>query len=342
MEGLRRPSPFAGPFGEGASALSAPAPSPNGPGGLRRTPAPLPLPGPFQPPVRVALQPTPEGEPLRYKVTARWEERTGPEVQRTVVAKQLTLSCVSGAPGQLLLTLETAPPALRKPEELLPQETTVLQLAGLYRRLVLQTSPTGRFLELANQAEIAQAWAEIDAELAAAAGGEPDDDATAPLRAAVAAQVQRPERLLHSLQYDYAYGLLVADVYGQRFESGLGYTQPKAFPQFFAGVNLHFHERLQLGPPAALGCVALHLSGRLDEQRTDRAAVAEQVAAALALAPAGAAPRPQPEAAGLAFAYRAACDLDAATGWPLAVAATVSCHGPAGYAKEYDLTIERL
>lgn len=297
----------------------------------------LPNPGPFQPAVRLALQP--QAQPLHYAVTARWEERLGGEVTRTVIAKRVALSSAQQpASPHLLVTLETAPPVLRK-RDLLPQEEMVLLLAGLYRKLVLETAPTGQLLALANHAEIGPAWADIKQEFGARYGEQ--DETTAALAAAVAAQVQHPAHLFDSLQYDYAYRVLVANLYQQRFESGFGYWQPRSFPEFLAGTAVHFHERLELGVAGAPGQVRVLLSGRLDEQRTDRAAAARQVAAALARLPTTPAP-PPPDPAELAFSYRATYDLDAATGWPVAVEAVVTCQSPAGYTKEYDLTIELL
>ena len=302
-----------------------------------RTAEPRPNPGPFQPAVRLALQP--RAQPLHYAVTARWEERIGGEVTRTVVAKRVALSSTQQPDGpHLLVTLETAPPALRK-RDLLPQEEMVLLLAGLYGKLVLETAPTGQLLALANHAEIGPVWAGIKQAFGARYGAQ--DENAAALAAAVEAQVQDPARLFDSLQYDYAYRLLVANLYEQRLESGFGYGQPRAFPEFLAGTAVHFHERLELGVAAAPGQVRVLLSGRLDEQRTDRAAAARQVAAALALVPTTPAPDP-PDPADLLFSYVATYDLDAATGWPVAVEAVVTCQSPAGYAKEYDLTIELL
>lgn len=318
-------------------ASAAPWPAGSSMGGASGTGRPaerLANPGPFQLPVRLALQAHPQALP--YAVTARWEERRLGEVTRTIVQKQLTLSSIGYGPN-LLTTWTTAPPLLRKPD-LLALEEIVLLLAGIYQQLVIETSAAGEFLALANHAEIEAAWAAIEQELVARYGEA--DALTTALRTAVAAQVRTPALLLGSLRHDYAYHLLVANLYQQRFESGLGYGQRRSFPHFLAGTALHFHERLELGVPAGPGRATVLVSGQLDEQRTDRAAVAQQVAAALALAGPVAAPAPDPAA--LTFGYRASYDLDVATGWPVAVAATISCQSPAGYAKEYDLTVQQL
>jgi hypothetical protein len=282
--------------------------------------------------VRLALY-APPG-PLRYDVTTRWEERRHDEVTRTIVQKQLALS--SRAHGNsLLVTWAAAPPLLRKPDLLAMEEITLL-LAGIYQQLVIETSVAGEFRALANHAEVVAAWANIRQELVARYGEA--DELTTALRTAVNAQVRDPALLLHSLHHDYTYHLLVANLYQQRFESGFGYVQARSFPHFLPDTALHFHERLELGAPAAPGRATVLVSGRLDEQRTDRTAVARQAETALALVGRVAAPDP----AALTFAYRARYDLDTATGWPVAVAATVTCESPAGYAKEYDLTIQQV
>lgn len=291
--------------------------------------------GVFHLPVRLELRPPPH--PLAYEVTTRWEERRYGEVARSVISKHLTLTgTYHGA--RLLLSWTTAPPTLRKPD-LLPLEEIMLLLAGIYRHLVIETSPAGQRLAVANHAEIIATWADIKQELLARYGEA--DALTASLRAAVEAQVQDPARLLDSLHHDYSHSLLVANLYQQRFESGFCYTQARAFPHFLADTAVCFQEQLTLGEPTVPGRATLHLRGRLDEDRTDRAAVARQVAALLALSP-NPAPVGPPDPATLTFAYHATYDLDLATGWPVSVAATVTCQSPAGYTKEYDLTVQQL
>jgi hypothetical protein len=314
------------PGAAGASARSATEP--------RRPAERLPTPGTFQAPVRLALRAQPQ--PLRYAVTTRWEERRYAEVTRTIVQKELLLSSVAHG-SNLRVTWLAVAPTLRKPD-LLAFEELVLTLAGIYQRLVIDTSPAGEFLALANHPEIVAAWDRIEQELLARYGEA--EELTRALRAAVAAQVQEPALLLGSLAHDYTYHLLVANLYQQRFESGWGYGQARSFPHFLADTGVHFHERLELGDPAAPGRATLLVSGRLDEQRTDRAAVVRQVAAALATISPPTEPPPDPAA--LTFAYRARYDLDVGTGWPVAVAATITCRSPAGYAKEYDLTVQQL
>lgn len=310
----------------------APAPAGWAAPGRTRPAERLANPGPFQLPVRLALHARPQ--PLHYDVTTRWEERRGSDVTRTIIHKQVTLSSVPHGPN-LLLTWATAPPLLRKPD-LLAMEEIALLLAGIYQELVLETSAAGEFLALANHDEVLATWADIEQELLARYGAE--EALTSALRAGVAAQVRNPAAILHSLRHDYAYHLLLGDLYEQRFESGLGYGQRRAFPHFLPDTALHFHERLELGAPSAPGRATVLVRGWPDEARTDRAVVARQAEATLSLVDLVAAPDP----AALAFDYRARYDLDAATGWPVAVAATITCASPAGYAKEYDLTIQQV
>lgn len=325
----------------GFSAETTLALAATGPAGLRepavagaRPAEPLANPAAFQPPVRLVLNALPQ--PVHYEVTVRWEERRHGTVTRTIIQKYLTLdSSVRGS--HLLVAWTTAPPVLRKPDLLAMEEIAVV-LAGIYQKLVIETSAAGVFRGLANHAELEAAWAGIEQELVTRYGEA--DELTTALRRAVGAQVRDAQALLSSLQHDYLYRLLVANLYQQRFESGLGYAQPRSFPHFLADTAVHFHERLELGVPTGPGRATVLVSGRLDEQRTDRGAVAGQVAAALATV--GPAPTPAPDPAALVFAYRARYDLDVATGWPVAVAATISCQSPAGYAKEYDLTVQQL
>lgn len=319
------------PASSAAPALT-PAPAGRAAPARARPTERLANPGPFQLPVRLDLHAHPQ--PLHYDVTTRWEERRGNDVTRTIVHKQVTLSSVPHGTN-LLLTWATAPPLLRKPD-LLAMEEIALLLAGIYQKLVIETSAAGEFLTLANHAEILAAWAAIEQELLARYGAE--EALTSALRAGVAAQVRDPAALLHSLRHDYAYHLLLGDLYGQRFESGLGYGQRRAFPHFLPDTALHVHERLELGAPGAPGRATVLVRGWPDEARTDRAAVARQAETALGLVGVVAAPDP----AALAFDYRASYDLDAATGWPVAVGATIGCQSPAGYAKEYDLTIQQV
>ena len=335
------------------SASAAPRPSPE-PGGAaspapppaaaaaeaaynRKTVEAQPDPGDFQPALLLPLLARPA--PLHYALTTRWEERVDGEVRRTIIQKTLTLT--SAAQGQsLLLTLTTAPPTLRKPDPT-PLEEIMLVLAALYRRLVLRTSRAGQILELVNYEELLSGWEAIKQQLAARAGAGEPDAITASLLAAAEEQLRRPEQVLASLRYDYAYYFLFKNIYYQRFESSSRYGQPAEFPRFFAGASLHFCERMALERPTAPGHATLRFRGGPDEARLDRAAVAREVAAGLFPAQPPAA-RPLPDPAALAFAYEATYEVEAATGWPVAIEARVNCRSPAGYAKEYDLTISRL
>ena len=271
--------------------------------------------------------------PSRYGLTCRWEERLGELVTRTIVAKQLTISSIRQSEN-LVVTLATDPPALRK-RDLTALEEVVLQLATLYQRLVLTLTPAGAITGLENSAEIAQTWAALRSELVARYGAQ--DALMAGLLPAIEVQVHDPVLLMASLRYDYVYSL-VLHYPKAAARSALPLHRTREFPQFLGAGPLWVIEEWQLDPAGAPGQLCWQVQGQLDEARTDRAAVAQQVAAELAASALSAGPPPDPAA--LAFAYRATYHLDAATGWPLAVTATLSCQSPAGYAKEYDLTLE--
>ncbi|WP_223654461.1 hypothetical protein [Hymenobacter psoromatis] len=325
------------PFPKPAVAAPAypPAADPTEADYNRKTVEPQPNSGDFR---SVVLPLLAQPEPVYYVLTARWEERVHREIRRTIIKKALTLT--SSFQGQyLLLTLTTAAPTLRKPDPT-PLEEIVLLLAALYQRLVLRITRTGQILELVNYEELLQSWAGIKQQLRARAGGGEPDTITAALLTAIEEQLRHPEQVLASLRYDYAYYFFFKNIYYQRFESNFRYGQAAEFPRFFAGTSLYFHERMTLALPTAPGRTSLSFRGELDEAQTDRAVVAWEVAAGL-LPAQDPATRPLPDPAALAFAYAATYDVDAVTGWPLAIEARVNCCNPAGYAKEYDLTITR-
>lgn len=290
-------------------------------------------------PVRLALQATPPAG-LRYALTSFWEARHAGRAQRTTLEKALTLHYAPVSAGLARFTYREAPPVLRKPD---PSafEKAVLLLASLYQHLELDVSATGRLLALRNHAAVLETWQAVEQELVRRSGG--GDDVTQDLRAAVGALLQDPANLLASLGYDYAFGWLLPDFYGQRFENGWRYTQPRCFGRFFAEADLWFTERLEVGSAPAAGQATLHLRGPLDPARTDLAAVARQVDAERAAAAAG--PTPELSAtdpATISGTYEATYQLDQATGWPVALDVSVRCQAGAGYSKEYFFRLEQL
>jgi len=286
-------------------------------------------------PVRLALQATPP-EGLRYALISFWEARHAGRVQRTTLEKEVTLHYVPVGAGSARLTYREAPPILRKPD-LSAFEKAVLLLASLYQHLELDVSAAGKLLALRNHAAVLETWRAVEQELVRRSGG--DDDVTQDLRAAVSALLQGPANLLASLGYDYAFGWLLPDFYGQRFESGWRYSQPRRFGRFFAEADLWFTERLELGSAPAAGQATLHLSGPFDTARTDLAAVAQQMDAERAAAGAAG---PATDPAAVSGAYKATYQLDQATGWPLALDVSVRCQAGAGYGKEYFFRLEQL
>lgn len=285
-------------------------------------------------PVRLFLHATPPGG-VHYALTSFWEERHGGRVQRTTIEKNLTLHFEWASAGQGHLTYLAALPTLRKPD---PSafEKAVLLLASLYQHLELDVSPTGQLLALRNYAAILATWQAVQQELMQRSGGE--DDVTQQLLASVGALLQTPTSLLTSLGYDYAFGWLLPDFYGQRFESSWRYEQPRCFARFFAAADLWFTERLEVGSAPAVGQVALHLRGQLDTSRTDLLAVAEQIDAERAAT--GVEP-PATTPAAVSANYEATYFLDQTTGWPMALDASVRCEAGTDYCKEYFFRLEQ-
>lgn len=290
-------------------------------------------------PVRLVLQATPPAG-VRYALTSFWEARHADRVQRTTLEKEVTLHYVPTGAATARLTYREAPPVLRKPD-LSAFEKAVLLLASLYQHLELDVSATGQLLALRNHAAVLATWQAVEQELVRRSGGE--DDVTQDLRTAVHALLQDPANLLASLGYDYAFGWLLPDFYGQRFESGWRYTQPRCFGRFFAAADLWFAERLELYPAPADGQATLQLRGTLDTTRTDLAAVAEQVDAEReAASGTGPAPAPPTDPATVSATYEATYQLDQATGWPVALDVSVRCQAGAGYSKDYFFRLEQL
>lgn len=286
-------------------------------------------------PIRLALHATPPAG-LRYALTSFWEERHSGRVQRTTVEKALTLHYVPMRGEVARLTYLADPPVLRKPD---PSafEKAILLLASLYQQLELDVSPTGELLALHNHATIRHTWDAVEQELLRRSGG--DDEVTQALRESVAALLQDPANFVASLRRDYAFGWLLPNFYGQRFEGGWRYVQPRCFARFFAAADLWFDERLELASTPAAGPVTLRLRGQLDPARTDLPAVARQIDAERAAAGADA---PATDPAAVRGEYEATYQLDQATGWPLALDANVRCQAGAEYSKEYFFRLEQL
>lgn len=311
-----------------------PAAPPAPPSRPPRQAEPHPLPGALLAPVRLELGALPAARD--YVLSSYWEERpAGGAVQRNAIEKSFRLSAWSAAGHLLVRYAATAPPTLRKPD-LTALEKAVLLLADLYQHLELQVAPDGQVMAVLNEGEVGQTWQRVRAELLGRTGGE--DEITQLLLAGVEEQLRQPGSLLASLRYDYQFAFLLKNIYQQRFESHRRYGQALVLPAFFAGVDLWCWERLALRPAAAPGRVALHLSGELDRERTDVAAVVHQMLAAQAAA--GGEPPAAASVADLRFAYEAAYEVDELTGWPVSVEASVRCWLPNLYSKEYFLRLE--
>ena len=185
----------------------------------------------------------------------------------------------------------------------------------------------GQVVALLNQPAIAATWQGLQAELRAWLGA--DSALLAAVAPGINQQVGTSGRLLTSLRYDYFYALLLRTPGPER-----------AYPEFVDATSLYFVEQETLALAPAPGQWSRLAAGRLDEARTDRAAVARQLDAALVRQGHTASPTP---ATGLRFTSRTHTVGEVATGWPVTVESTLSCACPgSGYAKEYDLTIVRL
>ena len=243
-------------------------------------------------------------------------------VTRTIIVRQLTLQTTRQG-DHLRVALDTAPPLLRK-ADLTPLEEVVLQLAALYQRVVVDIAATGALMGLVNHPDITRTWAALRPALEARYGAQ--DELMTFLLASVDVQVNDPVQFLASLRHDYLYALLLTSWGGHEAPG-----RAVEFPSFIAELPLWF----TAGGPVARGAgpdgARRQITGQLAESRTDRGALARALAPAAALDPAA-----------LDFAYRAAYELDPATGWPGRLEATVTCASPAGYAKEYDLTLQQL
>lgn len=288
-----------------------------------------------QKPVELVRQATPPGG-LRYALVSFWEERCLEVVKRTTIDKIITLHWELMPDAPAIFTYKSAPPILQKPN-LTALEKALLLLATLYQRLEADATPAGQLLMLRNHAEILGTWTAVQEELIRRSGGE--DEVTQGLLMSVSAQLQHPEAMLASLRHDYAFAFLLPDLYRQRFESDFCYEQAQEFPLFFTDTSLWFQEQLAVAAPVAQGRAMLRASGYLNTNRTDLGAVAQQVAIAFAAANM---PVRSTDPATLQGTYHATFDLDAATGWPIAVEVSVVCRAGSAYSKEYFLRFEQL
>jgi hypothetical protein len=287
------------------------------------------------PAARLALHPLPTQR--NYSVVSFWEVRLpGLPAKRTTLTKRIELLATPELSGALRVSYEATELAFQQPD-LSSYERVLLLLGRLYQRLELRVLPTGQLASLLNEAAVQQAWAVVKQELELRSGG--SDAFTEVLAQGVEQQLARPGAVLASLRLDYLFGFLWQNVYGQRFESEFRYEQPRCFPHFFAGTDLWFSERLELLPPAA-GQVALRLSGPLDASRTDLEVVHQQLNTERA--DAGLAASTPAQLTTLRGEYTATCHLDLATGWPVAIDASVRCYTANTYSKEYFLRLEQL
>lgn len=301
-----------------------------------RRAVPHPNPGAGCLPVRLRRQPTPPGG-ITYAVTTYWEERFGDRTRRDVLTQVLTVHAQAEGPAWVV-RCEATPPRSSRPD-LSALEQVLHRLAGLYHHLELGLTADGQPVALRNHAEVLASWQGLKQELTERSGG--TDAVTQLLLTDLEALLQQPDPLLASLRYYYLYGALFANCYGQLYESGVRYEQPRHFARFFADTDLWLAERLTVAAPPATGRVALRCDGGLDEARTDRARLARSIDAAWAAADSAPA-RPATDPATVQAVYDATYDVDAATGWPHSIELSVRCRAGQAYCKEYFLRLEPL
>jgi len=129
-----------------------------------------------------------------------------------------------------------------------PLEAWAQRLAALYACLRVRVAASGEWLEVLNQAAIAQTWAKLQTKLSAESV--PDEPLLASLFDAVGRQLTDPKALLRSLRYDYLYQVLAggwprplplpATVAPQ--SEGWSAGHPRCFAAFLPGTDLWFHE----------------------------------------------------------------------------------------------------
>jgi len=266
---------------------------------------------------------------VRYAVHSSWAETVGGAARRTRLERTADLH-VTAHPAGWQLLLRTTAPRLQKPS-LTAFEYLALQLADLYAELVFDAAPTGELRGLSNDTAIRQRWEQVQQTLARKYPA--DSEVVAALVTGVGRHLARPAGLWPSLPYNYLYAALPGSFYQQPFETNSQYTRPRAFPQFFDGLALHFTETLRLASPDDLAHVVLALTGPLDPAATNVAAVAARVEAVLGtpVAPAD-----------LRVAYAATHCFDRRTGLPTRAELTVSCAYQDRYHKEYHLLLTAI
>jgi len=297
---------------------------------------PAPWPEVINQRVVLALRPLPDETP--YVVRTGWAETVAGYASRNWVEKTVRLRVAQAGDNALRLRLRLQDVRLVKRHQSAFDDLAEL-LAGLYADLVLDASPTGELRGLANHEEIRRTWQRLRQELARRYPV--PSEVVAALVAGIDQQLAQPSSLAPSLPLDYLYAALPGCFYQQPFETNSRYARPRAFPEFFDGLALHFTETLRLAPLEVLTPAAeppapvLHLTGTLDGTATDVGAVAARIQATL-----GTAHAVRPE--DLRLTYEATHRFAKNTGWPTAVALTVRCAYQDMYDKEYHLTLHQL
>lgn len=285
-------------------------------------------------------------EPIRYAVSATWEEGNDGHLTETKVTRQVVLQDMpqSDLHQVRLLTQQMALPEAYIPQPL-PLQRMALQLSALYSELELVLSPIGEPIALLNYAHIARTWEILEAELRQAYHA--DDTIAQTLLRQVEQQIQDPGRVLESLHHDYAYRALLHTLGRSAAPASAATAQPVEFSQFFDGQSIWFSEYLRVKPTELPTQVTRTFRGVLDEHRTDLTGLQQRIQDLLhPRPPAQASATDSPSLAlspgGLHCGYEAVHTVSAATGLADKVVLTVYCRFAERYNKQYSLTIQRL
>ncbi|RZK28719.1 MAG: hypothetical protein EOO63_10615 [Hymenobacter sp.] len=279
-----------------------------------------------------------QAQAAAYEVVIEWEAYANGAYQLSTIRKEVTVQVRPSEVGYAV-DFQTSPPQLTKPEDLQSLEQLALRLAPLYKRVVVQATPTGRVVGLLNHGELLQNWSQLSESLRAASL--PGDEVTSTVLDFMSRQLQSPASFLLSLGHDYLYHSLLSDFYGQPLHR-LAMGRGRRFSNFFNKLALHFTEQLTVQPGPAAGLLTLVVAGMLNEQLTDMVAVQAQIAQALHLDPPSAGPQGTPAEVPAPHAhYQATHVLSLDTGLPVSVELVVYVRAGQLFNKQYTLTIMR-
>lgn len=223
-----------------------------------------------------------------------------------------------------------------EPEHL---QRLALRLAALYAEIEAELTPEGELRGLLNYSELLLTWATLREELLA--DSSPDDAITRKLIELFDAQLEQPEKVLHSLRHDYLYQALAASLRAPELVGASPTPSRREFSQFFPMLPLYFNETRQLVATDTQGA-HYALRGTPDTQRIDTAAVRQAIHSAQATTSAAAPTPPDAPEEPLHFGYEAEYALSQADGLPHYLKLVVYGRLAQRYNKQYTLTLTRI